>query len=703
MYRFRSLALSLLLVLLFVSPSLAASAAGHWEGAIEIPGGAKLAFLIDLRSGDGKWDGSIDIPVQGLKARPLVEITINGDAVKFGIEEGNGIGGKPTFDGKLSSDGQKISGNFSQGGASLSFSMERKGEAAAAAPAKSDAERLSGFDAFADKARADWKVQGFSVAIVKDGKVVLAKGFGLRDSKNNLPVTEHTQFAIGSSTKAFTATVLAMLVEQGKVEWDKPVSEYMPDFKLYDEKATLLMTPADLVSHVSGLPRHDLMWYSAPFSREEIFKRLRFLPNNVSFRGQWQYNNLMFLTAGLLEERVTGESWEKLVQSRIFDPLGMSESNLSVKDLVAYKEPSKGYKEDDKKNTIEETPYRNIDAAGPAGSINSTAVDMAKWVMFQMSEGKVGDKQVVNASSLQYLHSPRAIVASNGPDAETPYMMYGKGWFVEPYRGTPVIHHGGNIDGFSALVAFVPSQKLGVVVLTNMSGTPLPTIIANSIFDRYLDLEPIDWNGRILGRRDLAKSQEEAGKTAKLADRRPNTKPSHAFADYAGSYANDGYGELVVTQEKDGSLRLTMHGLSTAIEHFHYDTFRCTQEELAGTPIRFGTNLRGDIDTVLLQTEPTLDPAVFTKTPPKEMYDPKFLAQFAGSYELASQTIVISVEGDHLLASIGPQQLKLQPYRDTEFDVEKLKGYSARFVLQKGKVVAMMMVQPDGVYEAKKK
>src|SRR5271169_2254170 len=221
------------------------------------------------------------------------------------------------------------------------------------------AEKLDGFDAFANKELRDWKCDGFAIAVVQDGKVILSKGYGLRDAKKNLPVTEKTQFAIGSSTKSFTVTSLGVLVDQGKLDWDKPVRDYLPDFRLWDQFATERMTSRDLVTHRSGLPRHDLMWYNSPFSRQELFERLRYLEPNKDFRTTFQYQNLMFMTAGLLAGHVAGTTWEQLVRKSIFEPLGMKSSNFSVTDSMKSADYSLGYQV---ANDIPvDMPFRNID------------------------------------------------------------------------------------------------------------------------------------------------------------------------------------------------------------------------------------------------------------------------------------------------------------------------------------------------------
>src|SRR5580658_7512111 len=236
------------------------------------------------------------------------------------------------------------------------------------------AQKFDGFDAFANQELRDWKCDGFAIAIVQDGKVILSKGYGLRDVKKNLPVTEKTLFAIGSATKSFTVTSLGVLVDQGKLDWDKPVRDYLPDFRLWDQFATERMTPRDLVTHRSGLPRHDLMWYNSPFTRQELFDRLRYLEPNKDFRTNFQYQNLMFMTAGYLAGHVAGMPWEDHVRRVIFEPLGMSSTNFSVNDMQKSADHSQPYTV--VKEQIREMPFRNIDTIGPAGSINSNVEDM---------------------------------------------------------------------------------------------------------------------------------------------------------------------------------------------------------------------------------------------------------------------------------------------------------------------------------------
>ena len=279
--------------------------------------------------------------------------------------------GDPAFTGKLDAGHKTIKGTFTQGGKSFPFRLE-----AGIDPVMSAKGALIGFDSFVNEAIKAWEVPGLALGIVKDGRIILAQGYGFRDIEGKLPVTPKTLFAIGSCTKAFTTFVMGTLVDEGKLDWDAPVRNYIPEFRMYDRVATELMTPRDLVTHRSGLPRHDLVWYNATISRKKIVDRLPYLVPSETFRSKFQYNNLMFMTAGYLVERVTGQSWEDTVRHRIFEPLGMTGSNFSVKDSQKTADFAKPYADRDDK--VVEVPFRDISNAGPAGSINSNVEDMAR-------------------------------------------------------------------------------------------------------------------------------------------------------------------------------------------------------------------------------------------------------------------------------------------------------------------------------------
>ncbi len=569
---------------------------------------------------------------------------------------------------------------------------------------------LKGFPQLVEKVMKEWEAPGTAVAIVKDGKVVFADGFGYRDVEKKLKVTPDTLFAIGSCSKAFTATLLGIMVDEGKLEWDKPVRDYLPSFKLQDTFASERITPLDLVTHRSGLPRHDSVWYNASASREELVKRLPYLEPSKELRYSYQYNNLMFMTAGYLAGKIAGTSWEQLVQTKIFDPLGMKNSNLSVNDSQKSADFSLPYSKREEKVT--EIPFRNIDAIGPAGSINSSVNEMAQWLILNLNKGKFGDKQIISEGTLQKIHSPQMVTGSPlDKDEEFTYTLYGMGWGINVYRGHPVISHGGGIDGFISMVAFLPRHNAGVVILTNGDwvGSQVCAIIAYNVYDRILGLRQIPWDKRIKKSFDEAKkkSDEAKEKEKQKEEPVPNTKPSHKLEDYAGDYENPGYGILSV--KKDGDrLKGTFNDRHFTGQHFHYDIFEFTSTLNPDQKIKatFHTDIKGNISRVSLPMQSGVNDIEFTRMPEKKMKDKAFLEKFVGEYDLRGVIATISLKGENTLVLTVPGQspYELVPYKGTEFTIKTLKGFSIKFnVDESGKVTEMESHQPNGVFTAKKK
>ena len=678
------------------------AAVGHWEGVISLPG-QELKVVVDLASANGAWSGSIDIPAQGAQDLPLGEVKVEGPSISFVIP---GIPGRPSFKGTLSADGNGISGDFSQGGQTFPFKLERKAD-----PAQAAAQALAGLDDFIKAAMKDWKVPGLAVAVVKDDVVLFAEGFGLRDVRESLPVTKDTLFAIGSSSKAFTAMTLGLLVEDGKLSWDTPVRTYLPAFKLKDEVAREHITPRDLVSHRSGLPRHDFVWYNATLTREEMVGRLEHIEPNVDFRAKWQYQNLMFMTAGYLAGQVAGMSWEDLVRRRIFQPLGMNNSNFSVEDSQKQADYALPYQEKDK--LVRQIPFRNISAVGPAGSINSSASEMAQWLRLQLGKGKVGNTPILSASGIAEMQSPQAVIPVRSVlDPEITNPSYGLGWIVESYRGQTRIHHGGAIDGFRCQVAFVPDAGVGVVVLANLGGTQLTEVVANVITDKLLGLPPIDWSARWLKRREAAQQASEKAKQKADVDRKPGTRPAHPLEDYVADYEHPAYGAISIVRDGADGLKATFHAIPMRLDHWHYETFRTLPEDPALSEqklfLLFHANAKGDVDRLSLPLEPQASEIVFLRKPPARLSDPAFLKALTGAFVMAdnpSVTINFELKGDKLAASIAGQPPRdLDPYQGTEFKLKGLTGYSVRFILDaKGAVSEALLIQPDGVYTLKKK
>ena|GEM_PF-39472 len=565
---------------------------------------------------------------------------------------------------------------------------------------------FKGFSEFVTKTMAEWKVPGLAVSVVKDGKVIYAEGFGLRDVKQGLKVTPHTLFPIGSSSKAFTAAGIAILVDEGKVAWDKPVRTYLPAFKLADEYASEHATLRDLLSHRTGVARHDLMWMGGQFSREELFERLRYLEATQEIRAAWQYQNLMYMTAGYLAGQVSGTTWEDFTRQRILEPLGMKETNFSVVETQRTADFSQPYMEI--KDKVEQVPFRDIAAIGPAGSINSNVLDMANWVLLNLNKGKFGGKQIISEASLSQVHSPQIVMPSSIQHDEILYSSYAMGWMVEPYRGHLLLHHGGSVDGFFAMVAFLPRDNFGAVILSNLNGNPVPTIIMYNLIDRILGLEEIDWSKRT--RDQQAKRREEAEKRQKEADkdRILNTTPSHPLEDYAGEYEHPAYGTISVAKGEAG-LSLKTPVVEGPLVHYHYDVFELDAQLLGRDfkqKVSFATDLKGRIASLSVRLEPLAKELVFTRAAEKKMAEKGFLEKFVGVYEFSGVEVRVALRGEKTLSLTIPGQpeYELVPSRGTEFNLKGLPDYSVEFKTDAGGVVTEVVFrQPNGTFTAKKK
>jgi len=678
-----------------VRASEAPDVAGHWEGKINLPG-TPLGIDVDFVFQGGVWTGDISIPMQNAEDLPLAELQVDGGSVAFQIK---GIPGTPTFKGTVSDDGKSISGDFTQGGMSAPFELKSGIDLAAKAT-----QALDGFGAVIDQTLKDFMVPGLAVGVIADDQVVWAKGFGFRDVDNQKPITSKTLLAIGSCTKAFTTFTLATLADEGKLDWDKPVRSYLPDFKLYDDYATLHITPRDLVTHRSGLPRHDMMWYNNhKWSRAEFVRRLRYLEPNKELRETFQYNNLMFLTAGYLVEELTGNTWEHAVQARILTPLGMTATNFSVKDSQKTADYALPYKEDEDK--LELMHFRMIDVMGPAGSINSNVEDMNRWMRVHLNEGKLGDKQIIKPTALDELHTPQMVIRGVPKDAEFSPNSYAMGWGVDTYRGKLRVRHGGNIDGFSAMVTLFPRDSLGIVTLANKNATPVPGLIALAAADRIFGFEGKDHIAEALEKRKLGKEVTKEAEKKKGTRQIPNTKPSHPIEDYVGTYENPGYGLLHITADGD-KLTMSIHGISAPLMHWHYDVFKCRKnpedDALDDIEIQFRSNEKGAIDSVRAPFEPSVSEIRFTKRPDERLSDPVYLSRFVGDYQLGPQTVTVSLQGDHLLVTVpGQPSVRLIPDVSGEFNLEGLTGYSAAFTEKDGAISAVFN-QPNGVFELKR-
>ncbi len=553
----------------------------------------------------------------------------------------------------------------------------------------------------------EFHVAGAAVAVVKDGEVIFQEGFGVRDLKLGLPVTKDTLFAIGSSTKAFTTMSVGMLVDDGKLDWDTPVASYSPEFKLHDKYASEHATLRDLATHRVGLPRHDLVWYKAPLSREEILQRLEHLPFTKPFRTTFQYQNMMYMTLGHLVGKVSGQGWENFVQSRILTPLGMQRTNFSVDESQQDADFSKPYKVVNEE--IEEMSFANIDAVGPAGSINSSVAEMVEWLKLHLGKGHFQGTQLVSENNVVQMYTPHIPVLEQALDDRILFHSYGLGWFTEVYGGHHIVHHGGNIDGFSAIAAMVPKERLGVVVLTNQQQSVLPRAAAYTVFDTLLGLPPVDWNkiGKEYLEKIIASTREGAGQDD--TDYVTNTQLSHELSDYVGEFEHPAYGLVSITLE-DSKLFFSHHSQAgpLVLEHYHYDVFTMTVglgEFTERFKVQFHTDVRGQIASLYIQFEPMLDPFEFVRKPAVQPPTQEVMERYVGEYVLAGTKVTVALRGDGTLMATVPGQpnYELVPVSDPEFKIRGLPGFSIQFVMDdSGNCSETRFKQPNGTFVLKR-
>ena len=429
----------------------------------------------------------------------------------------------------------------------------------------------------------DYNVAGMSVALIRDGEIVSTQGYGLRDAAAQLPMTADTVLPIGSITKTFTALALGMLVDEGKLDWDAPVKTYIPSLKLSSELLTENVTVRDLMCHRTGVPKYDLQAiYCVMEDGAEMVRSLEYLETNMAFRTGLQYSNQMVSLAGYLVEVITGILYQEFVRERIFRPLGMQSTDFEIESLAKYENTSKGYVFAN--GTFIEPPYMHLGAFAPSGAIVSTASDMAKYALFHLRGGVVDGQRLISEENLRQMHSPQVI--------GTPYFWnfeefqsteYGLGWFTDIYRGVKMIGHGGNTNGFSA------DEALGV--------TDVP-----------------DWSGRFREIFNNLMAGMMAGMQARAAAKVPDTTPTLAIADYAGSYSHPGFGRMSFSMTEQG-LAGTWNGLPAMLIHYNYDAFDLMLPVLGqAVPAQFVVEdgvIKGL--EVAMEMAPGIRPAMFEK------------------------------------------------------------------------------------------
>ncbi len=466
-------------------------------------------------------------------------------------------------------------------------------------------------DAYVASSMKTFDVPGMAVAIVKDGKILIAKGYGVRKLGEPTPVDEFTTFGIGSNTKAFTTAALATLVDEGKLSWDDPVYQRLPGFVMYDPYVSHEMTIRDLLTHRSGMGLGEgdlLFWPHSTYTREEIIYKLRFMKPASSFRSHYAYDNLLYMTAGQIIPAVTGTSWDDYIRQRIFTPLGMTHSNVSnaaIKpgDNVAFPHSRMDGK-------VQVIHFEVLDNAGPAGAINSGAADMAKWVQLQLNRGKFTDRDghLFTEQRSKEMWSPQTILPIADPPPglaglKTNFADYALGWGLRDYHGRKLVGHTGGVAGFVSRVMLVPEENLGVVVLTNGEEGGAFDSILYHVLDHYFQLPPTDWIAAFKRLKDT--EEKDAAETMKKAEaaRAADSKPSLPLEKYAGVYNDAWYGPITLRMDNaNGALVITFDHTPSMIgdlQPWQHDTFKAHWRDhlIEDAFVTFALNPDGTIDS----------------------------------------------------------------------------------------------------------
>jgi len=533
---------------------------------------------------------------------------------------------------------------------------------------------------------------GIAIAVIQKDSLVYSRGFGYRDFERRLPVTPETVFPVGSCTKAMTAVLIGSLGPQ--IILDAPVRNYLPECKFYNEEMNERITVRDLLCHRSGLPRHDFSWYFlAAGTRDSMIQRLAYLEPNARIGEKWQYNNWGYFLLGMLGEKVSGLPYEAAIQQYILGPLQMRRSYFCRDSLLQDKEAALGYKTVN--NKIRQVPYHaTIQLMAPAGGLNSTVLDMARWLSCW-----INGKTIIPASFRAQAISSQIITKAALPvkDQTDSYLSnYGFGWWLSSYRGHYRAEHGGNIDGFTSNACFFPTDSLGIIVLCNRDGSELPALVRNTIADYFLQLPAISRSTV------LKQSKRNNGNPSKKTFTTEVIPPTHPLASYVGSYKHPGYGHFTISKQRD-SLFAHMGVYTWWLWPQQYDAFRGVEFTVGEEPdlnqatqlLQFQMHPNGYIESLSIPFEPTLAPIRFMKQVSSQPLAQQEFETYTGSYELAGDTVNVFLKEDgKLTLSISAREYyRLLPIEENIFILSGEKGSSIRFLKDRKSAVTGFWLQ----------
>lgn len=565
---------------------------------------------------------------------------------------------------------------------------------------------MNSIDAFCNQALVDWNVPGMGLAIVQAGQVVWSKGYGHRDHGEKLPFTPDTLFPIASNTKLFTAIAAGLLVEQGLLDWDRPIREAVPSIRFSSDALNSTVSLRDMLAHRTGINRHDSMWFRSDFSRKDMFERLRFMVPSDPLRQNFVYNNVMYAAVGHIIEQLTGQSWEAFVQGNLLNPVGMPNTCFSMPEVYRSADYAVPYTERRDSTELFKLPmYEHMLGAGPAGGLNSNLHDMSRWLITLMQGGRFdnrGDgKQIIPASVLKAtlvpsMSLPNHMLNGRGFD-EVLNGTYGLGRHTAVYRGHLMTYHGGSLGGFYSQVSYLPQRDIGVVsFVIGHHCAVLSDFLGYHVYERLLDLEPTPWSARfldILGKFKVAQTEARAKANQ---DHVAGTQPSHPLTDYVGSFEHPLYPTLEIAKAADGGLSLAFRASVLPLVHVHYDRFDTPDDEVYGKwSVNFGTDPQGEISVLTM----TLDEAEVTFKRCPEPVDPTFATAAVGTYATPSgfRCYVVQKEAGQLFLQVpGELDRPLQPYRPQEFRSPAVSNMVYRFDMEAGVITGLTLKYPGG-------
>ena len=571
--------------------------------------------------------------------------------------------------------------------------------------------RLKGLDSELEKVLKKLEEPGFAIAIVENDQILYSKGFGYRDYENKIKVDSNTLFAIGSATKSFTSSLLGVLREDEKLDFEDSPIDHINELRFYNSQMNDVISIRDMMSHRTGLPRHDASWYFFPtFSKDSLVSRVKHHKPFTSVRNQWWYNNFMFMLQGVIAERITNKTWSENIKEMIFDPLGMTRSNTSIAELENSENAAFGYSQDFKK-----MDYYKIAGMGPAGSINSSVNEMSKWLITWINKGEYKGKKILPPNYTEEAISSQSVVVANLPDEDNPGLHltnYGYGWFLSSYKGHYRVEHGGNIDGFSTSAAFYPSDKVGIIVLSNQNASNTPSIVRNIISDRMLDVKKTDWLKYHFDKlKEAELIQKELDKNED-SDKIKGTNPSRSMNEYEGEYTNLGYGTFDISMKND-SLFMKIPNKTFWLSHHHYDTFlpyelkngKVNLEDESVIFITFSADQLGEIKKLSTGLEPAIEEPIYFDRKIKTIeIETSELDKYVGDFKFMKNMCKTYLKDDVLYVFIaGQPEHKLNPIGKHLFSFEKLEGYKVKFDVSKNeKVTHISFIQPNGTFRYKK-